>query len=178
MGKHLEQQERFCDEYLVDFNGRQACVRAGYSAKSAARQAVRLLEMPHVQKMLADKKKAVLKTLNINQQRTLLEIGRIAFSDIRKLFDDDGNLRPLSQLDDDTAACVATVETEELTADIMNDKPVTIGRTRKIKLWDKMKGLEMLAKHYGLLGDEDKNDMKFNVVIKKGGSDNGKPGVS
>lgn len=36
-------QERFCQEYLVDLNGTQAAVRAGYSAKSARAQAAQLL---------------------------------------------------------------------------------------------------------------------------------------
>lgn len=28
-----ERQRRFCDEYLIDFNGTQAYYRAGYKAK-------------------------------------------------------------------------------------------------------------------------------------------------
>lgn len=37
-------QRRFCDEYLIDLNGRQAAIRAGYSPKNAARLACRLLK--------------------------------------------------------------------------------------------------------------------------------------
>jgi len=29
-------QERFCEEYLVDFNGSAAAIRAGYAAGSAS----------------------------------------------------------------------------------------------------------------------------------------------
>lgn len=36
-------QARFVREYLVDLNGTQAAIRAGYSAHTAAAQAVRLL---------------------------------------------------------------------------------------------------------------------------------------
>jgi phage terminase small subunit len=172
MRKFEEQRARFIDEYLVDFNGKQACIRAGYAAKHAARQAVRLLEMPDIQNALTIKKKQISSKLEISQQRTLLEIGRIAFSDIRKYFNEEGQLRKPSELDDDASAVVSAVESEELTADNMH-----IGFTKKIKLWDKNRALEMLAKHYGLLGDEDKNDMKFHVTIKKAGADNGKPGV-
>lgn len=161
MGKHLEQQERFADEYLIDFNGKQACIRAGYSAKSAARQAVRLLEFPHVQEWLRQKKAVVSSKLEISQARTLLEIGRIAFSDIRKLFNKDGIAIDLHLLDDDTAAALSAVEFEELFTD-----EGAIGLKKKYKFWDKPRGLELLAKHYGLLGDEDKNDMKFSVTIK------------
>jgi phage terminase small subunit len=167
MRKFEQQQDRFVDEYLIDFNGKQACIRAGYNAKSAARQAVRLLDMPRIQELLTIKKKAISSKLEISQQRTLLEIGRIAFSDIRKLFKEDGTMKKFNELDDDTAASLAAVDTEELILE-----GVSIGRTKKIKMWDKGKALEMLARHYGLLGEEDKNDMKFSVVIKKG---DGKP---
>ncbi len=36
-------QQRFCEEYVVDLNGTQAAIRAGYSANSAEMQASRLL---------------------------------------------------------------------------------------------------------------------------------------
>lgn len=36
-------QKRFCEEYLIDCNATQAAIRAGYSAKTAKEQGVRLL---------------------------------------------------------------------------------------------------------------------------------------
>lgn len=36
-------QERFCQEYIVDYNGAQAAVRAGYAANSARKTASRML---------------------------------------------------------------------------------------------------------------------------------------
>ena len=41
-------QQRFCEEYLVDLNGTQAAIRAGYSERTANRQATRLLSKDHV----------------------------------------------------------------------------------------------------------------------------------
>lgn len=41
-------QRRFCDEYLIDLNGRQAAIRAGYSPKNAARQACKLLKREEI----------------------------------------------------------------------------------------------------------------------------------
>lgn len=43
---------RFVEEYLVDLNGKQAAIRAGYSRKTAELQASRLLRCPKVQKTL------------------------------------------------------------------------------------------------------------------------------
>lgn len=38
-----DRQAKFVDEYLIDLNGTQAAIRAGYSAKTANEQAARLL---------------------------------------------------------------------------------------------------------------------------------------
>ena len=45
--------DRFVDEYMVDLNGTQAAIRAGYSAKTAAQQASRLLRDVKVQQAVA-----------------------------------------------------------------------------------------------------------------------------
>lgn len=37
-------QKRFCAEYIVDYNGTQAAIRAGYSEKTAYSQAGRMLK--------------------------------------------------------------------------------------------------------------------------------------
>ena len=44
-----EKQKRFVREWLTDFNGTRAAVRAGYSEKSAAQTASRLMKDPAVQ---------------------------------------------------------------------------------------------------------------------------------
>lgn len=41
-------QERFCEEYIIDYNGTKAAIRAGYSENSAAAQASRLLKNENV----------------------------------------------------------------------------------------------------------------------------------
>lgn len=40
--------ERFCEEYLVDYNATQAAIRAGYKENSAANQGSRLLKNDEV----------------------------------------------------------------------------------------------------------------------------------
>ena len=45
-------QQRFIDEYLVDYNGTQAAIRAGYAVSSAAQMASQNLAKPAVQAVL------------------------------------------------------------------------------------------------------------------------------
>jgi phage terminase small subunit len=78
----------------------------------------------------------------------LEELRRLAFTDIRTFFDADGNLKPVQDLDDDQAACLASREVIIKNAKAGDGPTVEI---HKIKLWDKMRALELLAKHFGLL---------------------------
>lgn len=56
-------QKMFCDEYLVDLNGTQAALRAGYSATCATSQASRMLQLDKVQQYLeAKRRKLEIKT--------------------------------------------------------------------------------------------------------------------
>ena len=52
MSELEEKQKMFCQEYLVDFNGTKAAIKAGYSKKTAAEQASRLLAKVNVQTYL------------------------------------------------------------------------------------------------------------------------------
>lgn len=67
----------------------------------------------------------------------LLQIKRVANSDLRMAFTADGKLKPVKDWPPELAAAVAAVEVED-------------GACVKIKLWDKTKGADMLFKFHGL----------------------------
>lgn len=48
-------QQRFCDEYLIDLNGTQAAIRAGYSAKTAGSIAKEYLQKPQIKEYISKK---------------------------------------------------------------------------------------------------------------------------
>lgn len=52
-----DKQERFCEEYLIDCNGAQAAIRAGYSERSAKEIASELLTKPNIHTRIAELKK-------------------------------------------------------------------------------------------------------------------------
>lgn len=47
-----EKQKKFCQEYIIDFNGAQAAIRAGYSKKTAKEIASENLTKPNIQRYL------------------------------------------------------------------------------------------------------------------------------
>lgn len=72
MGKlgcsHTSKQLRWMDEYLVDFNGAAAAVRAGYSPKTARSIASELLTKPDIRAILEARQNDMAKKFQITRQ--------------------------------------------------------------------------------------------------------------
>ena len=149
-GKLTEKQARFVTEYLVDLNAKQAAIRAGYSPKNAESIAVQLLKKTHVSDALQQALKAREARTQITADRVLREFARIAFFDARKLYDDNGDPKAISELDDDTAAAIAQLDITETP-----DGPGVVIRTRRYRVSDKIKALEALGKHLALFNGQD-----------------------
>lgn len=66
--------ERFCQEYLVDLNGTQAAIRAGYTERSAASQASTLLKNPNILVRVGELRKEMRERLALNADFVVLEL--------------------------------------------------------------------------------------------------------
>lgn len=155
MGELLnDKQQRFCEEYLANGNNAtQAAIAAGYSENTAAEMGYENLRKPHISDYIEERKKQIFARLHINQDRVLREYSRIAFSDIRTLYTVDGALKPISELDDDAAAIIAGIETFEEKAkfnDLEDAENITLGQTKKVKIYDKIKALDSLGEQMGM----------------------------
>lgn len=143
-------QQRFIAEYLIDLNATEAAIRAGYSKKTAYSIGQENLTKPEIASAVATAKAEQLNSAGLTASRVLEELRRLAFQDPRNLWDAQGNLKPLHELTDAQAAAVAGVEVIIKNAEAGDGKT---DRVHKIKMWDKPKALEMLAKHFSLLTD-------------------------
>lgn len=63
-----DRQLRFCQEYVIDFNGLQAAIRAGYSEKSAKEIAAENLTKPNIQAKISELQNKVAEKLGINAE--------------------------------------------------------------------------------------------------------------
>ena len=143
-------QELFCIEYLKDKNATQAYIRAGYKGKGhvAESAAARLLSNVEIKQYIAERLTEVKEDLVIEVKEVLREMLRIGRSDIRKIFKEDGSMKLPNEWDDDIAASISGIEVNEIGVE-----GVVIGHTKKVKMWDKTKGLEMLGRHLKLFTD-------------------------
>ncbi|MCE8034604.1 terminase small subunit [Billgrantia tianxiuensis] len=140
-------QSRFVDEYLVDQNATKAAERAGYSAKTAYSQGQRLLKNVEIRRRVDDGLLKQQERTQITSDDVLQQLGRLGFSDIRKLFTPAGQLRSVADLPDDIAAAIASIEVVTKTIPGMGDEEPEVEYIHKIKLTDKVKPLELIGKH-------------------------------
>ena len=142
-------QALFVREYLVDLNGTQAAIRAGYSKKTAASQAERLLRNVEIARAVQAGMDRRASSIEINATRVLQEIAKLAFFDPRKLLNSDGSPKPIQDLDDETAMAVAGIDIVTKGNDDLGYADIL-----KIKLADKSKNLELLGRHLKLFTDK------------------------
>lgn len=144
------QQQLFVEEYIIDLNGTQAAIRAGYAESSARATASRLLTIDNIQNAIAEARKEQQKRTQITADRVLLEVARLAMYDPRKFFNNEGEPLGIHELDDDTAAALAGMDVIEQYENIGDGKREFTGYLKKYKLADKGPNLERLMKHLGL----------------------------
>ena len=61
-------QIRFCQEYVIDLNGTQAAIRAGYSTKTANEQSAQLLAKLSIKAYINELQANISNKLNINAE--------------------------------------------------------------------------------------------------------------
>lgn len=110
---------------------------------------------------IAELKERITNTGIASAARVLLEASRLATFDPRKLFFDDGTPKPITALDDDTAAALAGLEVVE-EFEGSGDERKFVGYTKKYKVADKNSALEKLFKHHGLY--EKDNEQKTDAI--------------
>lgn len=164
MSELTPRQKLFITEYLIDRNGTQAAIRAGFSENGAAVQAARLLSNVNIASEIEKRTEKHAEKSGLTAERVLKEIERLCFSDTRKLLNEDGSLKATSEWDDDTAASVAGVEIfEEFEG--KGEARELVGYTKKLKIWDKNAALEKAAKHLGLY-EKDNAQQRPNIVMQ------------
>lgn len=152
--KLTEKQKRFVQEYLVDLNATAAAQRAGYKDPNIGRQLITKNNVSAAIQEAIDKRR---NRVEITQDRVLQELAAIAFAkgtDYASII----------------SGVVMTNDTEELTEE-QKAAIVSIKQTKEgveVKLADKMRALELLAKHLGLLQAQEKQEDGMLLELIKG----------
>ena len=149
--KLTPKQAKFVAEFLVDLNATQAAIRAGYSASRAEVTGCELLKSSNVSEAVRLAQAKQLQRIELTAEMVKERLRLLAFQDVRKLYDERGNLLPIHSLSDEAAVMVGGLEVIKKNAEAGDG---IIDTVHKVKVIDPVKPLEMLAKHFGLLVDK------------------------
>ncbi|UZA50423.1 terminase small subunit [Moraxella bovis] len=138
MAKLTPKQQRFVDEYLIDLNATQACIRAGYSEKTAKEMGAENLTKPNIQNAIQQAMSERQQRTKINADYVLNRLVQIDQLDIADILDETGNFKPISEWSKEWRLNLSSFEIVE---------NATGGFVKKIKFPDKVKNLELLGKH-------------------------------
>lgn len=157
--KLTAKQKRFVEEYLIDLNATQACIRAGYSPQTASQQGFQLLDKTSVSEAISTAMAERSRRTGVNQDRVIRELARIAFVKITDVVDSYGNIKRNASADD--IACIESIKVKE------GDSQFGSTSEREIKFASKIKALELLGKHLGMWNDR----LTVDVVVPVYGGD-------
>jgi phage terminase small subunit len=150
--KKLTAKEKlFCDNYLVHLNASKAVRESGYESKNPHELGYKLLRKGHIADYISERLKEQTDKLDIQQERILRELKSVAFAKITHFMSvEHGQVRMLDTdgINEEYIGAVASY----------TETTINGGGNISIKLHDKLKALDMLAKYAKLFKEEDDGD--------------------
>lgn len=160
-----EKQKRFCHEYIIDLNATQSAIRAGYSLKTAGSIGERILKNVEIQSQIKILMKDREKRTNLTADKVINEISKVCFVDIKNYLSFD-NVNGITFKNSDEVDGTMISEVSSVTTTVTSGEFTTTKTTLKLKLHDKMKGLEMAGRHLKMFEQSPNqlNDMEIEAL--------------
>lgn len=152
-------QRKACHEYLIDFNGSAAVLRAGSTSKNPHVVASLMFAKPHVREYLAQLTRKIEPDIRVTAERVIQELGRLAFHDPGDYFKRVNGKLVMKDIDELTASQRAAI--------------IDYDPTKKVlKLSAKDSSLDKLGRHFKLFTELHEQQHTFTVMpeLKLGGT--------
>lgn len=151
-------EEEFCQLFAVEGMSGNAAYRrmTGSTAEhTAIAPAVRnITRRLRVQERIAELRRERATKLIMSKADILNGLARIAMFDPRNLYDENGDMKPIHELDDVTAASITGIKAQRLNTPTADDPTKTTLITADVKLADKKAALDSLAKALGMFTEK------------------------
>lgn len=146
-------EHRFCQEYLVDLNGTQAAIRAGYSKHTARAQACDILTRPDIISTIDEMKAERAERTGIDAEWLLKRLADEAEADVADLYGENGELLPV----EDWPLIWRTGLVTSIDVEIIRAEDGTeMGMIKKVKVSDRVRRLELIGKHISVKAFEER----------------------
>jgi phage terminase small subunit len=153
--KLTAKQAAFCAEYIKDFNASAAAARAGYGKATAKKAASAILSMPRIMEEVDRLVRERSQRTMIEADRVLDELARIAFFDLGELIRVNEEGEPELTLENASPETWRAISDATRTVVRRGRGANTVETVNvKLKVHDKLRALELLMKHLGMLRPE------------------------
>ena len=148
--------ERFCQEYIIDLNQTKAAIRAKYSKHTAAQQASRLFSDVKILARIAELKAERNERTRVTQDRIVKELAMLGFSDLQNYITIDPltgaiQAKGFEDMPPGESRALKSIKEDRAIKEDANGKGVTVYDKVSFTMHDKIRALELLAKHRGML---------------------------
>jgi phage terminase small subunit len=174
-----DREEVFCQEYARSKNGVKAglAISTSSSEAVAAQTAYRLLQKPRVKTRIREIQDDIWASSSISADRIIRELGRVAFADYSDYVTVDGSGCVIPKAFEDmpegaSAVIREVVDSRVIAQQAGEGKEMILKAEMKLKLHDKVKALETLAKWKGLLIERYKHDGLPQRIVLRGADGN------
>lgn len=154
-------QKAFCEYYVVDNNGSAAAIKAGYSKNTAASKASQLLIIVKVKDYIEKLRAEIAERNKITIDECVGLLSSMARFDIADLYKEDGSLKALKDIPQETRLAIAELSVFEEFGGF-GDQRTKIGETKKLKVVDRKGTIVELMKH---LGGYEKDNKQKQIIL-------------
>lgn len=159
-------QEEFCRKYVENGgNGTQAYLEVyGCDEDSARTNASRLLTNDNVQEYINELQEEARNRHRITVDKIANEYMKLAFFNPADVFNDNGTMKDIQQLDNNVTAAIKSIKIKE-DYRYEDGEQVFDGYTKEITFADKRASLDSLGKFLGMFVEKYElgNDIKINI---------------
>ena len=154
-----DKKKLFAEAYIANGgNASEAAKSAGYAESSAGVTGCRLLKDAQVRLILDERQSALANKYELTAEAIIKSIAQELHFDPANLFNEDGSVKSLVEMDADTRMALVSIETLQL------GDPESPAIIRKIKWATKHQAREQAMKHLGMF--EKDNGQKSIVEVK------------
>ncbi|MEM7485047.1 MAG: terminase small subunit [Bacteroidota bacterium] len=157
-------KKRFCEEYVLDFIGSEAAIRAGYNPKRAKQHAYELMQEQEVKDYIEKLQDELSERSKITVDECVEILSKLARFDIAELYQEDGELKPIHEIDFDSRLSLEGVDVESRSSLGSEDEGFVRSTVKKVKLSNRKQAIDMLMKHLGGYR-EDNSQKQPNVTM-------------
>jgi phage terminase small subunit len=158
--KLTDMQQKFVDEYLIDLNGKQAAIRAGYSPIGADSYASQLLSFPNVRDAVTRQSADLSARASVSAQKMLAWLKYVQDADYTDAFTVNFELKSKDQIPKELRTLIQGITVIKKSTQFGEDTHC------KVTFVDKLRSAEIISKYLGMF-DVRESSAGFTLVVNQ-----------